>query len=417
MTGTGSGLWRERRSVLPRFGLLLAAGVVALTLGGVPWLGAWKMAIDWVAGAYVLIGPLSAGLVAWDMSRMRATGWDHVVCSTPRASRGWLEPVITIWVLGVAADLVLAAAVTAVTLSQGSAFAPRQLAILASGASVYLLDVALGAFVGTRLPGPWAPPAAALLVFGLFVLGASAVLPDLFRTGGVTGSLVGQGYDLGALALYCAFAVPAAVLAGWATLRAVAQWRPPRVLVGFTVAALVAAGIMVWGNPERYVFVETPITCAGTQPTVCMATETHRPLRAVAVELDRLAAPLVDAGARLPGSWTQSIPGREPPPDSGVLVFVDSGEESATADSQAVLISLVNPGGCPELRAEVPPRGALAVQRLLATWIQVQVGDRSLDPATTVGLWVTTPAATAWAVTSFEKLRTCHFEGLRAPSL
>ena len=404
-----------RRTVLPRFGLLLAAGAVALALGGVPWLGVWKMAIDWVAGAYVLIGPLSAGLVAWDMSRMRTTGWDRVVCSTPSGLWGWLSPALTVWVIGLAADLLLAVTVTVITLSQGSLFAPRQLVILASGASVYLLDVVIGAFVGTRLPGPWAPPVAALLVFGLFVFSASSVIPEVFRTGGVTGPLVGQAYDLGTLALYCAFALTAAVLVGWATLRAVSQWRPHAVLVAVALAVLVGSGLLVERNPERYVSAPAPVTCAGTEPAVCLATETRRPLEAVATELHRLAQPLVQAGATLPSRWTQSIPDQEPPADSGVLIFVNAGEGASTADTQAVLVSLVHPAPCPELRAQVPPRGALAVQRVLATWIEVHAGDRPPSPATKLGRWVTTPGAAAWAVDAFEKLRTCRLEELREP--
>ena len=395
MSAEATGLWRDPRSVAGRFALLLGAGVVALVLGGVPWVGVWKMAIDWVAGAYVLIGPLSAGLVAWDMSRMRASRWDRVVCSTPRGLRGWLEPALTVWLTGVLADLVLAAAVTVVTLSHGSAFAPRQLAILATGASVYLLHVALGALIGTRLPGPWAPPLAALLVLGLFVLGASSVLPELFRTGGVTGSLVGQAYDLGTLALYCVFAIPAAVLVA--------------------TGALIGSGIVVWGNPDRYVHVSTAVTCVGAEPAVCMATETRRPLDAVAAELHRLAEPLVRAGATLPARWIQGIPGQVPPADSGVLVFVDAGEGASKADPRAVLVSLVNPGGCPELSTQVPPRDALAAQRVLATWIEVRVGDRQPGSTSELARWITTPAAEAWAVDSFEKLRTCRLKGLSAP--
>ena len=415
MSPEAARLWRDPRSLMGRFALLLAAGVVALVLGGVPWLGVWKMAIDWVAGAYVLIGPLSAGLVAWDMSRMRATRWDRVVCSTPRGLRGWLEPALTVWLIGVLADLVLAAAVTMVTLSQGSAFAPRQLAILASGASVYLLHVVIGALIGTCLPGPWAPPLAALLVLGLFVLGASSGLPELFRTGGVTGSLVGRAYDLGTLALYCAFAIPAALLVGWATLRAVTQWRPPVLAVLVAIGALVGSGIVVWGDPERYVYVPTAVTCVGAEPAVCMATETRRPLDAVAAELHRLAEPLVLAGATLPARWTQGVPGQAPPADSGVLIFLDAGEGASNADPRAVLVSLVNPGACPELREQVPPRHALAVQRALATWIEVHVGDRQPSSTSALGRWVITPAAEAWAVASFEKLRTCRLEGLSAP--
>jgi hypothetical protein len=410
-------LWRDPRSVRDRFVLLLAAGVVALVLGGVPWLGVWKMAIDWVAGAYVLIGPLSAGLVAWDMSRMRATRWDRVVCSTPRGLRGWLEPALMMWAIGVLADLALAAAVTVVTLSQGSVFAPRQLAILASGASVYLLDVAIGAYIGTRLPGPWAPPMAALLVLGLFVFSSSSGIPDLFRTGGVTGTLVGQAYDLGTLAVYCAFSLTAVVLVGWATLRHVSEWRPHVVLVVAALSALVATGLLVQRHPDRYVYVATPVTCFGAEPTVCMAAETRRPLEAVAAELHRLAEPLVQAGAILPTRWTQSIGGQEVPADSGVLLFINADEGASRADSQAVLVSLVTPARCPELGSANPPARALAVRPVLATWIAVHAGDEVPNPATKVGRWVNTGGATIWAVDTFEKLRTCRLGELRAPQL
>jgi hypothetical protein len=390
---------------------------VAVCVGGVPWLGIWKMAIDWVAGAYVLIGPIGAGLVAWDMSRMRATGWDRVVCSTPRGLRGWLAPAVSVAILGLLADLALAGMVTAVTLSQGSSLAPRQLAVLASAASVFLLDIAIGAFIGTRFPGPWAPPGAALLVFGSFVLSASAAVPELFRTGGVTGSLVGQGYDLVTLALYCAFAIPAAVLVGWATLRTVTSWRPKPMLVLAAIAAVTGSGLLVERNPDRYVYLPTPVTCVSAAPAVCMATETQRPIQAVAAELHRLAAPLVQAGAILPARWTQSIPGQDLPADSGVLVFVNAGEGASRADPPAVLVSLVNPAPCPELEAQVPPRGALTSQRLLGSWISVHAGDEHPSAGTRFGRWVTSPAATTWAVDTFERLRTCQLDALRAPDL
>ena len=414
MSGLTTSPWWTWRAMLPRFGLLLMAGVVAITLGGVPWLGIWKMAIDWVAGAYVLIGPLSAGLVAWDMSRMRATGWDRAVCSTPLGLRGWLHPVIAMWVIGVTADLVLAAIVTGVTIPLGSVVAVRQLSILVSGAAVYLLQVLIGAFLGTRAPGPWAPPLAVLLVFGLFFLGSVSVVPDLFRTGGVTGALVGQGYNLATLGLYVWFALAAAVLLIWMTLRVVSQWRPAVPVVVLAVGALVAAGVLVEQKPDRYVYVAAPLTCTGSAPAVCLATETRRPLRAVSAELHRLVAPLVAAGAVLPDRWTQSIPGQQPPSDSGVLIFVDAGQGKSTADPQAVLVSVTHPAPCVQLSSPRPPPKVLVAQADLAMWIVVNAGLRGASSSSPRARWFTTPTAAAWAVDTFDKLRTCRLSEIRA---
>lgn len=407
--------WWDPRLIRSRFALLLVAGVAAIAVGGVPWLGSWKMAIDWVAGAYVLIGPLSAGLVAWDASRMRTTKWDRVVCSTPGGVRGWLDPVAAVWATGVAVQLVLSVVVTAVTVALGGVVVPRQLAILFSGAAVYLLLVAIGCVVGTRLPGPWAPPLAVTLTFLLCFLSGTGHIPELFRTGGVTGLLVGQVYDLSTLGLYAVCATAAGVSLLGITLRVVSRWRPrlPTALV--VGAALAVSTWHVAGDPERYLSVDVPLSCSDTAPEVCMAAEADRPLPAVSAELHRLIVPLVAVGATIPERWAERYGATPLPAGVGALMLSVDDDTGTAADVDSVILSVATPADCPEYSSMNIPQRAFAVRSLLCSWLLVRNG---LRPASTNRFtrWASTPRSNSWVLDTYAQLRSCQLRNLRVPS-
>ncbi|GAA1531320.1 hypothetical protein [Nocardioides humi] len=411
-------LWWSGRDGALLVGLCLVAGVLFMLLAGVPWLGSWKMALDWASGSAMLIGPVVAGLTAWRYSRIAGLGLAALAGQTPRGTRAWLAPAVVTWSVACGAVLLIAVVATSLALLHGSVAAPRQAVVLVLGCSVLAAQVLVGAFAGTRFPGPWAPPVAAVLVFCLTTFSSTAMIPETFRTGGVTGPLVGEVYVPSTILAQASVALALAAI----LLHGVRSRIAPTVsrATAVTTALAVALGAVCWAggaaSAERYRFVPVPLVCDdGGRPEVCVARETSRPLSALAAALREAAAPLRAAHVDLPARWEPELPLRPHPEGAGVLTFFDDGETSGGADRAAVLASLAAPAACAELRSSSPDLTALQAQAVLTRWLDLASRPGRSDGGE-LDTWLVTDEATAWAARSYAALSSCSLADLRLPA-
>ncbi|WP_408896442.1 hypothetical protein ACJ5H2_16150 [Nocardioides sp. R1-1] len=408
--------WSRREGALLAL-LCLAAGIVFMVSGGLPWLGSWKMALDWSSGSAILVGPVVAGLAAWRYSKITAVGLDVLAAQSVRGARAWLAPAAALWSLACAVVLLVALVTTSLTLTHGSVTAPRQAVILVLAGSALAAQVLLGAFVGTRFPGPWAPPVSAALVFSLGMFSSVGAIPETFRTGGVTSSLVGQGYVGRTLLAQAAVALALAAILLYAVRARIAPTASRALGAVTAIAVLVGAACWVGGpaTGERYRFVPAPLVCDDRgRPEVCMARETRRPLHAVAEALRAAAAPLRDARVDLPERWVQDVPGRRHPAGAGVLRFVDIGETRARADRDAVLWSLGAPADCAAFRGYDAPPAALQAQSLLVRWLGL-AADPGRSDGGDVDTWLLSAEGETWAARTYAGLASCSLDELQVP--
>jgi len=411
-------MWFTRRETAGCLGVLIAAAATAMCVGGTPWTGSWKMALDWTSGSLVLVGPVAAGIAAWHYSRLQRSVLAIVIRQAGRGPRPWFRPAVGIAAAVVAVLVATGLLATTIADRNGSVPAPHQLAILLLAVPALVAQVMIGVWLGTRFPGPWAAPVAAVGVFGLGAMSSAGVIPETFRTGGVTGTLVGQEYDATTLLAQGTVALAVVAVAVVAVLRVV--WpTPPRVTSGVATVVVAAAAACVLSGAsgeERYVSVPVGLRCAGDAPEVCMAVDATRPLRGLVPELAAYTAPLRELGAPVPRRWVQSIPGRGRNLDDGVLIFVNSDNAAATVDRRALAISVATPADCAAFHAPVPPVEALQAQGLLADWILTERGGPASgsDPGTV--RWLGSAAARTWVLATYRSLAACDLERIRMPS-
>lgn len=398
--------------------LLVAVEFFALVLArGMPWRGEWNSTLDHVVGTTVLTGPLVGGFAAWISAedRQRALLLNSTV-------RGWLAPVRTAAIatgVGVVAVLIgLAGALLATaTVPHGGPFSWWLPAIVVP---VLGLNAALGATVGDL----WPQRVLVVLVPpGLFFLGALCefnIGPRGLRQGPTSGSLGGQDFnatDIGLQGLMMV-ALVVALIGAQAVRRRV---RMPVSVPGTVVAvgAFVVASLNIGGfDDDRLVYTdEQPTACTGKAPRVCLLPSNRRSLEPVALQMQRAAGPLIDAGAKVPATYVNA--GVRPGPmDSGVL-FLPADANVSDYSVEEATQSISAPAPCPAWYARVAPaEEAFAAEQLVSDWLLVQLGEPPVGWSEETNDWLEdTPAEqqAADVVALFEKLRTCQLDDITLP--
>jgi hypothetical protein len=406
--------------------VLVVVQLFCLLQRGTPWLGEWDWTVDWAGGVTVVTAPLLAGCAAYEMLRWRAAPTWALLRQTPRgASAGWLcaLPVLTI------GTVVHVAATTAVLVATTAAGADPRL-----GAALALLlpvvGLAAATFVGAAAAALWpsllSVPFAAALVFGLTAFPEDVGLPDVFKVGGTTGSLVGLAWDprqqAGALAVLVSVAVFAAVVvqardAGRGTLRS-------RTLVAASAAALIAsvaaAGL---GPSSRLQASDAPIryaceTSSGT--SVCLASQTSRQLHWLAGQVARQSRPLASIGVTLPRRYQQVVPYRRLPDDVAPILLEPDTINARRGDAQRIPDLLAMPALCAADTADVaPPQEVFMARATIAAWISLRNGlsEPSDYKIEAFGEWLgrTRAAQTAWIRTTYAQLAACAYGDVRLP--
>jgi hypothetical protein len=411
-----------RRITIAALAALVGAGMVTLLAHGTDWLGSWRMALDQGTGSLALIGPVAAGWAALTYAGLAQQEWPAFAAGMSRLHRAWLDPLLVVWLAGLAALVVTTALALVLASLAGSRSDLPSLWILGEAAAVLAAQVGIGAVIGLLLRGLWAAPAAAVAVFALGPMSALGYLPGMFDTGSVSGSLVGQTWSAAVLGWQAVMTIGVAGLAC-----SLLWWRvaPTRHWVWSAVTLVVgASAIGAWTaleavGHERYAYDDKPTqwVCRGDAPQVCMDSYTVRPLDALAEEMSRHAAALIGVGATVPDTFDQAVPGKSPDPDHGVILFVSSGETNTSANNRSVSFSLAKPRGCEEFSSSSMPMKALRAQVFMADWIGTQAGDTVAAWNRAERNWLDLPVAEQadWVVTTYEQLADCDLDAITLP--
>jgi hypothetical protein len=220
------------------------------------------------ASAVAIVGPLCAGLAAWEGARVRA-GRVHRLAPARRECLIAIRSLLPIWLLA----LVALSAATVFALSAGPSLRIADLRLLAVPAAVVLAHTSLGYAVGRVVPAVFAIPLV-LVASWLWIVYPIALSPLWLRH--LTGYLNGC-CDASTVLDAGAFAAPIVVSAG-AVLAALALVsRLPAAGRAGLAAAVVATGLLtgihlVSGLEARPT---TPrpsseLVCAETDPVVCL---------------------------------------------------------------------------------------------------------------------------------------------------
>ncbi len=408
--------WR----VLALLVLLTAAGAVSTVPRAGDWLGSWKQALSTGTGASVFIGPVAAGVACLVYARLRSSAMSEVILQSRRDLRCWLQPLLGVWGLACGALGVVSLATTTLAALAGAPAYPQYWWVVPASFGVLAAQVALGAAIGYASARAWLAPVAVVLVFLLFLWTVVGPVPAFFTTGGATASLAGQRFApagwtaLGLAGLALAVVIlAAAMLAARQHRLLVATW-PRRAGVA---AALVGwlAGWFVVGDADRLLATEPrpALTCAGSDPEVCLFAETPRPLDDLAAKVDRQAAALQALGVPVPARFAD-VGTDWAAHRGGVVVLLDE-YASPTVGEDRATDTLVRPAACAADFGDEPPFAAFDARYLLGRWLQVRAGVLEPAPDAPDRAWLRSAEADAWVSATYRRLGACAFEEIRMP--
>ncbi|MGH8973958.1 MAG: hypothetical protein ACRD0C_12245 [Acidimicrobiia bacterium] len=280
--------------------------IANVALRGRPWVHEWFWAFFNYHFVTIFLGPLAAGLGAWEGARLTPAA-DLLVSSggQRRALRAAWAGVVA-WIGAVyLAGLV---GIVALVKSAGTPGSPNPIALstLAPALAFVAMWVAVGAAAGWKLGSRLAAPLVAVGAFAA-ILVLYVVNYDLVRVGGATASLLGLAprpeLQAAQIAIYAGVAAGALLLVP--RLRpAPAGDRLDRLgVVAGAGAAVIAGAVLVVPGPDFRLRPE-PEVCTGT-PAICLAGG----YRAKAREVREILAPYLSAathaGVPLPERFVQ----------------------------------------------------------------------------------------------------------------
>jgi hypothetical protein len=401
--------------------VLVGIGLVTLFSDGLFWAGSWRQAVDWGTGSVILGGPLAAGLAAWQYARMRQADFAEFASASRRGLAAWLAPGLLVWIQASMVVVLCTLVAAATTISLGVPSHWADLGIVPQALVVLAADVALGASLGVVTARPWVAPPAVVMTYILGVASGWGLLPGIFDTGGVTGSLAGEEFNPRVIFLQGLAALGIAAAAGWAVLSPLtvrSRWTAVSLVIPMLAGAAAYVQLGDTGH-ERYRYTTEPISyeCAGDSPEVCLVRETPRPLKAMEREFARQAAILESLGFKIPDRFLQSVPGITYQSDVGVILFYDNDEGKAEADPYSVSRSLGIPHDCHEYSSDIPNENALNVSMVVMAWIADRTGTNRVDPDSRTGRWMASDEGLAWTRRAYRKLSSCNFDGISAPPI
>ncbi|MCX6401832.1 MAG: hypothetical protein NTX33_18115 [Propionibacteriales bacterium] len=364
------------------------------------------------------MGPIAAGAACLAYARLRRSAMSEVLLQSRRDWLHWLQPGLAIWALASAALLALTLVTTTVATLAGVPSYWEFAWILAPSLIMLGAHTAIGAAIGFTSGRAWLAPLAVVGGYLLFLLTAVGVFPEVFNTGGTSGSLSGQGFAvwpvvcpgiaaIGIALVVVALAQPRIFLSTW--LR--------QGLVGMGVAALIVGWFHApTDNDGRYTSIaDPPLTCAGTAPRVCVYEETPRPLRDLTRRMEQQAEALIDLDVPMPDRFAQSYLSARP--SEGDVVLLDSESRSTVSDDRAT-DSLVRPSSnCSADYGSGPRYLSVEVRALLGRWLQIKAGILEPDPDRWDYAWLTSDIGVQapWIRTTYRQLTECAFDQLALP--
>lgn len=411
-----TGGWRVPVGYVLRHGLvhvcaaiLVGVMVAALAMRGAPWRGDLVWTLDWFAISHIAVGPILAGFVGVDSSRL-TVGMEHLRTGYARRApdRGIA---LAYWALASAVYLLVVVGALVVSLPPRWDWAV--LGVLVIHVLILGVHVMTGLAAGRLLRPLVAGAAAALVALLLTTLFTTGKTPMAFlAAGGATVPRLGYRYNVSFLvaqAVVLAVVIVVLVLARRTRREDGMRSR----LRPVAIVALAALGIVGVGNvPVGARLLSSPVT-----PDLCGAVLTVP--TCFYAEHERLERPFQDQLYRLFMTAEQQgydalIPARVEeasrtylPQGAGVAPLFVSGDHLAgrEPDLWEVTMGLVEPIHCPQLSGGQPPSDKYGsdLMALAATWAML------VDPSAGEELfgYVDEPLTPEAAEKLYTEFRTC----------
>lgn len=366
-------LWLRRSTALLAFPAMLAI-VFLVLFSRSGWSWEVSQAVSWSTAPTILLGPLAAGLVAFDVWRRQTPTMRDLNASTRRGASGVLVLALTAWVYAVVAWLAGVGVAVAMSASNDAA-GPVPWWTIAQGLVVMLACVCIVALIGSGLRNVAAAPVAAVVCY-LLPIGANVFgLQGVLTVGGATAPLIGITQDRTIAAVLVLAAVLVAALS-WVMVR---RWSAPSGVA--TSGSGVVLGVALVGSLV-YLTTLSPMTlsmrpsaspevCVGSAPQVCGPGEGAALYAVAAADLHAAGQKLADDGITLADRY--DYPRGDimlPPRGVGLLSLSPS---KITGDGHLapwdVALAVASPSVCPAYYGDAPPGDLLDAQGSLATWV------------------------------------------------
>jgi hypothetical protein len=301
--------WLSRlpfRHVLPVVLVLEAAAVFSR---GLKWSGHWFWTIDWAGAAFLLIGPLLAGVAAWHVRyQARVFGeWESPSRGALRSTTAVLVADAVAFALVHVLVLGLVSGITALR----SPLPPLETLHGLVHFGVLFGYVGVGYLVGVYWNSPYAAPTVAL---ASFLAPISGFLPhQWFEFGGSTGNLSGYApdwfFDLALGLGYLSIFVAAASISR--LVRLPSSWSRVAAFVAAAGVGISSFAYLARHEEPRFVLKPTVSVCTPRgELTICLNSDVEFALGPVADLIQRMNAELQEIGVqRLPKKYVQITPG------------------------------------------------------------------------------------------------------------
>ncbi|MGN6332734.1 MAG: hypothetical protein ACTHOD_13950 [Motilibacteraceae bacterium] len=379
-------VWRIwlRRSLAPRLAPLYVVALLWAQYSVKGWQYEWVWGLRAPMRFLVLVSPLLAAAVAFDVAR-----WQPVASALSASTRRWRAATLAVpaahvaWAFGCIA-LVLSTAV--VRLSLDHAMGRPDLWLPAELLAALVAAASVGLVLGTVCPPGLAAPAAAVVVIAIAALGGSVGLMNTFSPQGAAGSLLMLERDPGAAAFAVLLDVGVVALALALALRGSARKGLWRVGVGVAAAGVLALVAVPGGAlPREYRPVASPESCVAREAVrVCGPELAHRHLTDVADAVQQATSMLAASGLPFPHSYVLATPGSPPDPaETRTVVWASTAQLHDDRRQSAIAAALAAPRDCPAMYQLGPDTGPLVDdQAQVSSWIRQALasGHRSAAP-------------------------------------
>ncbi|MCO1338376.1 hypothetical protein BJH93_05620 [Kocuria polaris] len=373
MIGPALWLWLKRSSAK-----ILAPGIVLLVAVAVwsrpGWEYEWGWALSWTAGISPVVAPLVAGIAAHDRAVRHSPTLVDFERSTVRGYLAALSLPVAVFIWALAAWLIALCAV-AIRVSFTSGLTVTDYRPVAEIVACLLAAACLGAAVGGAVRNRAAGPAAALLVYFIFLFGPRIGLDSMFAAGGKLDPLAGsQRNDIwtgGFVGLHMAVAVACAlVIIGQSSV-----FRRSRLVASLAAVLVLSVGIggaAAAGNQPKYDAIPVATVCVGQVPQVCGPHGTEQMLEVAAKGLSGTYDRLGETGLDLPDAyvWDHDSANDFDFDDKGSIEIDPGRFEDGRLTGWDSFSAIYVPRPCDAYRGHDRPDGLLTAQRTVATWLE-----------------------------------------------
>lgn len=365
-------LWLRRSTALLAFpAMLVVVAIVLFSRTG--WAWERSQTVSWATSSTILLGPLAAGLVAFDLWRRQTQTMSALTATTRRGTQGLLANMIATWLLTVLAWLI-GVVVALVIATRNGAVGPIPWWTLGQGLISLLACVCIGALVGTQFKNVAAAPLAVVICYSIPIAATWLGVQGVMLAGGATAPLIGITQTPTVAGVIVIVTALIAVL----SVQIVSRRSAP---TGTASTAFATGTALVLAASLGYLHTLSPMTtvmrpsdsaelCVGESPQVCGPGEGAGLYSLAAASLSSAGERLAQDGIDLPDRYdyprgTIALP----PAGVGMLSLNPTLIDQGKLSEWDVALSIATPTVCPAYYGEEPPLKLLDTQRDVATWV------------------------------------------------